>query len=289
MSLSFAVPDVSALERVTAALTSWQRDDALVQLHPGDLGWLWRHGASAVATALRTWSDGDTVLAVGFFDGPEVFRMTVSPDRWSDAATARRILDDLSATDGTLVPDGCLSVEVPTGTAVHELMASSGWRPGEAWTPLARDLAEPVDLAGQDLRTEIVDSGRVSGFTTAHRSAWGSQGFTDELWNTMAGGPAFRESVSILGRDAVGASVAGVTVWSAGAGRPGLIEPMGVAADHRGRGFGRAICIAAAAELQRRGASIAWVCTPSALRSAVATYRSAGFIPLTERLDLVRQ
>jgi len=49
----------------------------------------------------------------------------------------------------------------------------------------------------------------------------------------MASGPAPQEGASILGRDATGTAVAGVTVWSAGAGRPGLIEPMGVAVDHR--------------------------------------------------------
>jgi hypothetical protein len=41
--------------------------------------------------------------------------------------------------------------------------------------------------------------------------------------------------------------------------------------------------------LREAGASIAWVCTPSDLGSAVATYRAAGFTRLPERLDCVRQ
>ena len=72
-------------------------------------------------------------------------------------------------------------------------------------------------------------------------------------------------------------------------GRPGLLEPMGVHAEHRGRGYGRAICLAAAAALRDLGASSALVCTPSANTSAVATYRAAGYEAEPERLDRVRR
>jgi ribosomal protein S18 acetylase RimI-like enzyme len=63
---------------------------------------------------------------------------------------------------------------------------------------------------------------------------------------------------------------------------------MGVHADHRGRGYGAAICVAAAAELQKLGSSSALVCTPSARTAAVATYKAAGLEPLPERLDRSR-
>jgi ribosomal protein S18 acetylase RimI-like enzyme len=67
-----------------------------------------------------------------------------------------------------------------------------------------------------------------------------------------------------------------------------LLEPMGVHVDHRGRGYGRMICVAAAAELAKLGSSSALVCTPSSLTAAVATYKSAGFRQLPERLDRSR-
>ncbi len=183
---------------------------------------------------------------------------------------------------------GELSVEVPTTTAVHEHLASGGWGPGEAWTPLARDLSDPVEPTPSGFRSEVVDASNVADFTAVHRSAWGNASFTDERWRAMVGGAPFDAGVCLLGRDGSGAPVAGVTVWGAGDGRPAILEPMGVHADHRGRGFGRAICTAAAAVLQECGASTAWVCTPSSLRSAVATYRSAGFSPLEKRPDRVR-
>jgi GNAT superfamily N-acetyltransferase len=47
--------------------------------------------------------------------------------------------------------------------------------------------------------------------------------------------------------------VAAVTVWSAGPGKPGLLEAMGVHREHRGLGYGKAITVAAAAALQELG------------------------------------
>lgn len=84
------------------------------------------------------------------------------------------------------------------------------------------------------------------------------------------------------------APVAAVTVWSAGPGKPGLLEPMGVHREHRGHGYGKAITIAAAAALQELGSSSAIVCAPSANVGAVATYKSAGFQQLPETRDQYR-
>src|SRR5699024_2787854 len=82
-----------------------------------------------------------------------------------------------------------------------------------------------------------------------------------------------------------GAAVAACAVWAAGPGRPGLIEPMGVHAEHRGHGYGRGITLAGAAALRERGASSVRVCTPSSLTGEVATYRAAGLVPGPERTD----
>jgi GNAT superfamily N-acetyltransferase len=287
MAVAMQTPDAGSVHVVVEALRSWQRDGALVQLHPGDLGWAWRHGETTVADSVRAWSDDGSVVAVGFIDGPALIRLTVAPARWSDHDVARRVLADLVDPDGGVLPAGPAAVEVPTGTAVHGLLRSAGWTVGEAWTPLARDLTRTVGEPS-GLRIEVVTPAEVPAFTSVHRSAWGNENFTDDLWHVMAGGMPFRDGQCLLGRDADGTAVAGVTIWAAGAGRPGLLEPMGVHAEHRGKGHGRAICVAAAAALQNLGASTAWVCTPSSLRSAVATYRSAGFDPLPERFDLVR-
>lgn len=138
------------------------------------------------------------------------------------------------------------------------------------------------------LQVEVVAGGREAEFTAVHRSAWGSPRFTDELWRVMANGLPYADARCLLGYDDEGLAVAGATVWSAGPGKPGLLEPVGVHADHRGHGYCRQIAIAAAAELRKLGSSSAEVCTPSSLTAAVATYRSAGFRQLPERLDRCR-
>jgi ribosomal protein S18 acetylase RimI-like enzyme len=104
----------------------------------------------------------------------------------------------------------------------------------------------------------------------------------------MAAGSPYADARCLIGYDGAGKAVAAVTVWSAGPGRPGLLEPMGVHREHRGHGYGTAISVAAAAALRELGASSAIVCTPSANAGAVATYESAGFRPLPQRRDRYR-
>lgn len=289
MGIELGVPEVGGLSAVLDALRHWQDDAAPLQLHPGDIGWHWRFGVDATAAAIRTWTRDGEILAVGFRDGPDVLRLTVAPRARRDDELAHRVAGDVSDPGEGVLPAGKVCVEVPDGAKVRELLDDAGWHRGEAWTPLCRDLSAPVPASqGTGLRVETVGPERIPEFTAVHRAAWGNPRFTDELWHVMASGPAFSDARCLLGYDDAGDAVAGVTVWSAGPGRPGLLDPMGVHPEHRGRGHGTAICLAAAAELRRLGSSSAQVCTPSPLTAAVATYRSAGFEPGPTRFDLTR-
>lgn len=286
-AIELNTPGVSGLDDVVRALRSWQRDDAPIQLHPGDLGWSWRSGAAVLAAALRTWSRNGTIHAIGFLDGPDVLRMTVAPESWRDEELAHRVVADLSEPARGVLPAGKVTVEVPDGTRVKDLLSDGVWGDGDPWTPLRLDLAPP--LGEPDLRVEVVASAeQVSECTAVHRSAWGHGRFTDEKWRAMAAGAPFADARCLLARNGDGVAVATVTAWSAGPGSPALIEPLGVHADHRRRGFGTAICVAAAAQLRKMGSASVLVCTPSSLQSAVATYEAAGFQRLPERLDRTR-
>jgi ribosomal protein S18 acetylase RimI-like enzyme len=286
VAIELSTPNVGQLGDVVSALRGWQHDGSPMQLHPGDLGWNWRSGAEATAAALRIWSRDGQILAVGFVDSPEVLRMTVAPEVWREKELADQVVADVSEPRRGVLPAGKVSVETPDGTLVRDLLSDVGWGAGEPWTPLRRDLTEPVDTA--DMRIEVIGSVQVSEFTAVHRSAWGSARFTDDKWHAMAAGLPYADARCLLAYDDQGVAVAGVTVWSAGPGKPGLIEPLGVHAAHRRRGYATAICVAAAAELKELGSSSALVCTPSALSSAVATYKSAGFQQLPERPDQSR-
>lgn len=286
MRIALEQPAADGLDEVMAALREWQDDDAPIQLHPGDLGWLWRFGATATAAATRTWRRGGRLVAVGELDGPGLVRLAIAPDARHDVALSQQLAADLSEPDRGVLPVGTACVEAPPGSAVRELLSARGWLVDEAWTLLRRNLTGPVEDPG--VRIEVVGPERITERTALQRAAFPRSTFTDERWRAMAAGPAYADARCLLAYDDHGVAVAAVTVWSAGPGRPGLLEPMGVHRDHRHQGYGRGITLAAAAALRELGSSSALVCTSSSNVAGVATYTAAGFRPLNERRDLRR-
>ncbi|MFD9214854.1 GNAT family N-acetyltransferase [Streptomyces sp. NPDC059544] len=286
MAMAMGKPGVDGLGEALGVLAAWQSDGAPMQLHPGDLGWFWRWGAEATAEAVRTWSRDGRILAVGLLDGPGLLRLTIAPDALRDEEPARRLAADLTGPERGVLPPGRVNVEVPAGALVHDLLSEDGWNADEPWTPLRRDLTEPVKDPG--VRIEVVGPERAHVFAAVQRAAFDGSTFTVERWHAMAAGLPYADARCLVAYDDRGDAVAAVTVWSAGPGRPGLLEPMGVHREHRRRGHGEAITLAAAAALRELGSSSALVCTPSSNAAAVATYRSAGFRPCAEVRDLYR-
>ncbi|MFJ6937530.1 GNAT family N-acetyltransferase [Streptomyces sp. NPDC101132] len=287
MAIELGTPDADGLGAALEALRHWQDDRAAVQLHPGDVGWFWRFGAAETAAAVRTWSRDGRILAVGLLDGPGLLRLTIAPDARRDEELARRLAEDAGRPERGVLPAGSANVEAPADALLQELLHADGWGVDEPWTPLRCDLAEPVPAPVREtgLRVGAAGPEGAAAFTAVLRSAFDGSTFTEERWHAMASGAPYAAARCLVAYDGQGAAVAAVTVWSAGPGRPGLLEPLGVHRDHRGRGYGTAVARAAAAALRELGASGADVCTPSANTAAVATYRAAGFVPLPEVRD----
>lgn len=286
MTIVLGTPSIDGLSEAAGALREWQSDKAPMQLHPGDLGWFQRFGAETAAAAVRTWSRDGRILAVGLLDGPDLLRMTTAPEAMQDEELARQLAADIIEPARGVLPAGKVNVEAPKDALVQHLLAESGWGTDEPWTPLRRDLTEPVEDPG--VRIELVGPEQASERAAVHRAAFEGSTFTDERWHAMAAGALYADARCLLAYDDQGNAVAAVTVWSAGPGRPGLIEPMGAHRDHRGRGYGKAICVAAAAALRDLGSSSVIVSTPSSNVGGVAAYRSAGFEPLPEVRDRYR-
>jgi GNAT superfamily N-acetyltransferase len=275
------------MPEIVAALREWQGDDVAFQLHPGDLGWFERFGADTTRAAVRMWTRDGRIIAIGLLDGADVLRLTTAPDATGDRELAEQLADDLTDAASGVFAKGEAFLEVPNGALVRELLTDAGWHIDEPWTPLSRDLREPVEshaLAIETVTPELVET-RVA----LQRTSFATSVFTVEAWRAMASGLSFLDARDLVGFDESGTPVAAITVWSAGPGRPGLVEPMGVHSEHRGRGYGRAITLAGAVALRELGASSATVCTKSSNRAGIATYESAGFVPLQERSDLRRQ
>ena len=279
-------PGVDGLSKAVGVLREWQYDGAPMQLHPGDLGWFWRFGGEATAAAVRTWSRDTQILAIGLLDGPQLLRLTIAPEARRDSELAERLAQDATEPERGVLMAGRVSVEAPLGALAQDLLFENGWNADEPWTPLRRDLTEPVTDPG--VRIEVIGPERAHERAAVQRASFDSSTFTSERWHVMASGLPYADARCLVAYDDQGNAVAGVTVWSAGPGKPGLLEPMGVHREHRGRGFGRAITVAAAAALQELGSSSAIVCTPAVNVSAVATYKSAGFQQLAEIRDLYR-
>ena len=286
VAIKLSTPSVGGLSDAVRTLREWQLDTSPMQLHPGDLGWFWQFGAEATAAAVRIWSLDGQILAVGMLDSRELLRLTIAPEAQRDEGLAQQLVADVASPERGVLPAGKVAVEAPNGTLVQDLLLEVGWNADELWTPLRRDLTEPVKEPG--LRIELVGPEQAPAYTAVHRSSFGSPRFTDELWHAMTAGLPYGDARCLLAYDDQGIAVAEVTVWSAGPGKPGLLEPMGVHAEHRGRGYGKEICVAAAAALQDLGSSSAIVCTPSANAAAIAAYKSAGFQSLPERRDRSR-
>jgi GNAT superfamily N-acetyltransferase len=278
VAIVLGTPEVGGVGAAVAVLREWQYDGAPMQLHPGDLGWFWRSGAEATAAAVRTWSRGGQLLAVGLLDGPDLLRLTIAPGAHRDEELARQLVEDVTEPERGVLPTGKVNVEAPPGVLIGDLLAAAGWNVGEPWTPLRRDLTEPVRDPG--VRIEVIGPEQAPVRTALQRASFDRSTFTDESWHAMAAGLPYADGRCLVAYDDRGTAVAAVTVWSAGPGRPGLLEPMGVHRDHRGHGHGTAIAVAAAAALRELGSSSAVVCTPSANVGAVTTYTSAGFRPL---------
>ncbi|ALO12357.1 Acetyltransferase [Streptomyces venezuelae] len=286
MAIEWGKPDVDGLGRAVGALREWQADGAPFQLHPGDLGWFWRFGGEATAAAVRTWSRDGRILAVGLLDGPGLLRLTIAPDALRDEELARRLVDDVTEPERGVLPAGKANIEAPTAALVQDLLAGEGWDTDEPWTPLRRDLTEPV--ADPGVRIEVARPEQAHVYAAVLRAAFDGSTFTEDRWHAMAAGLPFTDARCLIAYDDGGDAVAVVTVWSAGPGRPGLLEPMGVHRAHRRRGHGRAISLAAAAALRELGSSSADVCTPSSNTGAVAAYEAAGFRRLPEVRDRYR-
>jgi len=264
----------NGLGAVVMALASWQRDGLPVQLHPGDLGWQERFGADVLADSLRIWSRDEEIVAIGLVDG-DVIRMALAPSVDQQDDVARVLVRDLEDSSTGVLPVGGATVEARFGQAFRSLLTSSGWQPDEPWTPLRRDLAPAVEDCS--LRIETVGPSHAEDRVIVQRAAFPNSTLTVDRWHTMTAGIAYQQARCLVGYDAEGVPVAAVTVWSAGPGKPGLVEPMGVHRDHRGCGHGRSITLAGAAALRDLGSSSALVATPSSNEGAVATYTAAGF------------
>ena len=298
MNLSFETPTCDQLVELAEELAQWQQIPWAGQLHPGDLGWHSSVGAERLAGDLRVWKNGTRPVALGMLDGPGLIRFAIAPDCTADESLAHAMAGDLEHPASSFPDDPVNVVEARGATALQAELRRRGWAEDEEWTPLVLELAgEPrwERLEQSGLCIEIVDAEGAAEWTGVHWSSFKGTPYTDEAregfvrrWSILMTGPFAGRAQSLIGYDPTGAAVAVTTVWSAGEGRPGLVEPMGVHRDHQGKGYGVAITQAGAQALHQAGASAAAVVAENSNPAALATYTAAGFTAGASVSDLAR-
>ncbi len=268
------------------ALRKWQKDESRVQLHPGDIGWYTRNGQKATTNAIRNWFRDGEIVAIGLLDGANLLRLAIAPQAQNDLELAQQMAEDISQPDHGNLPKGEVFVEARTGDLLNKILIDRGWQTDDPWTPLNFDLSQPIEKS--KLHVEIVGSENVDTRCAVQRASFVGSTFTKEKWHAMANSPTYDDARCLLVYDDSKNAVATATVWSAGQGRPGLIEPLGVHQNHRGKGYGKEVTLACLEVLKKLGSSSAIVCTISSNVAAVATYKSAGFKELPRVYDLSR-
>lgn len=267
-------------EAVLAALAAWDGPGGCGwQTHPGDLGWFARVGPARVEADAAWWSvGGGEVAAVAFLDG--TLRTAVAPSRLLDVELA-------DAMTAYAVDRAVAAVDPPPGAcALRPALAAAGYEAGgEPWLHLYRPTGAVCEV-GFEVRT-VTSSDVAADRVAVQRAAFERSSYTLELLADLRRSPAYDAARDLVlyvdGRPgAVG------TAWTAGPGRCGLIEPLGVDAAYRGRGLGRAAVAAACEALAAAGASGTAVWTPAANWAAAALYRSCGFRAVVVHHALVR-
>lgn len=290
VSIALQTPGIDELGEIGRVVGSWHHDGGALQLHPGDLGWYSLRGPAATAAALRVWSQDGTILAVALLDGADLLRFAVDPTRCRDDALAARVAADVDDPSAGVLRAGAATIEARGAAALTNHLAQNGWSDDEPWTPLHHDFSPERDVSA--LRTEVLEPGQTADWVAVHWSAFRGTPIPDEDrerfvqgWHLATKSPFIGDARIMALRCSEGPVVAVAAVWSAGEGRPGLIEPLAVHQDHRSRGHGTEITRAAVDALRRMGASSAIVCAEASNTAAVATYRAAGFVAHSDVAD----
>lgn len=297
MNISLSTPAADAVDTVVGVLAAWQADATIHNLHPGDIGWHLRNGPDKTASCLRCWSTDDgTIVAIGLLDLKNLLRVATAPSARRDKSLAEAMAADITDPARGVLPEGEISIDIASDALLYEkLSESEGWTEGKEWVWLRRDgmtgtpMNTNTELSFQIVTTEEHISQRVQ----IQKLAFPTSTFSVEKWHAMASTAAYKTARCLLAYKTNISSepipVGVTTVWSAGLGRPGILEPLGVSAAHQGHGIGKALTYAAAEHLYKMGASSAMVATPRDNHAAVRTYQSAGFVEIRATRDLTRR
>ncbi len=120
-------------------------------------------------------------------------------------------------------------------------------------------LTPELDVPGYTLRH--VDPGESAKRAACHRDAWGATSkVSTAAYERLARTPPYRSDLDWVAVDSTGRMVASVCVWLDELTGVALVEPVGCAPDHRGRGLAGAVSAAALRAAHDAGGTTGLVC-----------------------------
>jgi ribosomal protein S18 acetylase RimI-like enzyme len=168
------------------------------------------------------------------------------------------------------------------GYARQDDGAADSWSKVLLQRPAQSPLAACAAPSGFILRP-LAGFSEIRAFVQLQRAVFESENMTREWRARILRCPEYRPDLDLVGIAPDGQMAAFCICWlDAGGGRRGQVEPMGVRAEYRGLGLGRAILHEGLRRLHKSGAERVLVETDSYRDAAMGLYRAAGFRQLMD-------
>jgi predicted N-acetyltransferase YhbS len=124
------------------------------------------------------------------------------------------------------------------------------------------DLGEVPEISGYSFRH--VEPDEAEARAACHRVAWATPGGTSKVttaaYERLMATPPYRHDLDWVAVDATGEMVASVCLWLDPTTGVALVEPVGCAPDHRGRGLAGAVSVVALVAAREAGGRLGLVC-----------------------------
>ena len=273
------------LEMQNLASRIWSRDS---RHHPGQLCWSVYYGEDLDLGPVPLARSAGEVVAWAWVESDSWLELCVDPAH-------AEVAGDLVAWAVDRAPAGDLSTMV-LECEDHLLtsLAEFGFVAGDQpW--FTHHFLDLVDLAPvpavEDYVLRPVEPGEADARAACHRAAWSDVGpsrVSTAAYQRLMAAPFYRHDLDWVAVEADGEMVASACLWLDPATGVALIEPVGCAPEHRGRGLAGAVSLAGLHAARAAGATTGLVCPRGDGDYPVPgrVYRSIGFNagPLTTTL-----
>ncbi len=262
--------------------------------HPGQLAWSYSYGepdALGHGPAALLERDED-VVAWAWAESDDWLELCVDPTAL-DAGEAA-VAWFLDRAGGRAVRTMALDTE----EHVFAILGRAGFLPEEETPWFTHHLLDLADLGdvpvvpGYSLRH--VEPGEAAERAACHRAAWTPEGGTSKVtaaaYERLMQTPPYRHELDWVALDGAGAMVASAIIWLDPVTGVALVEPVGCAPGHRGRGLAAAVSIAALLAARDLGGRLGMVCPrgDEGYPAPMRVYQRIGFAPGPRTVTLVR-